>query len=202
MTAKHIAVGIPLTLIALTIALAIGVKHLPEVLTPADTDAPASAAETSAVGPAHATAPAARGQDPENAADHERQQYQNAYRLIEAAAKKHGIEPALAHAIALQGSFYNPKKISSEGALGLMQIRPTIAAGFGVTDKAALFDPEINVNIAMQHLRSLLAHHDVPGALYAYTTGRKPPEAQDGVTPEVTSLSQRIFKQYQLNTGR
>jgi len=131
----------------------------------------------------------------------ERQQYQRAYRLIDAAAKKHDVDPALAHAIALQGSFYNPKKVSSEGAIGLMQVRPGVAAGYGLADQNKLFDPEINVEIALRHLRALLAEHDIPGALFAYTTGRKLPKGEEADAAPVSSLAQRILKQYHLNAG-
>ena len=145
---------------------------------------------------------ATEGGAPADTVSGEREQYQQAYRLIEAAAKKYGVDPALAHAIALQGSFYNPRKVSSEGAIGLMQVRPGVAAGYGLADKNQLFTPEINADIGLQHLRALLDHHDLPGALFAYTTGRKPPEGEDGAAPEISSLGQRILKQYQLNGGR
>lgn len=140
----------------------------------------------------------------EAAATTERERYQQAYRSVDAAAKKHGIDPELAHAIALHGSYYNPQKVSSEGAIGLLLVRPTIAAAYGITDQTRLFNPEINADIALRHLKSLLARHDLQAAIFAYTTGRKPAmDESDGAgeAQEVSSLAQRILQQYALNGG-
>ena len=186
---------------ALAIGTALWYREDAGVALPDSDGARERTAGADAAGPSAGRTATADGA-PDDTARSEREQYQQAYRLIEAAARKYGVDPALAHAIALQGSFYNPRKVSSEGAIGLMQVRPGVAAGYGLADKNQLFTPEINADIGLQHLRALLDHHDLPGALFAYTTGRKPPEGEAGAAPEISSLAQRILKQYQLNGGR
>lgn len=52
--------------------------------------------------------------------------------LYEAAGRKHNVDPGLLRAIAHQESRGNPKAVSPQGAIGLMQIMPATAKGLGV----------------------------------------------------------------------
>src|SRR5579864_1756835 len=62
--------------------------------------------------------------------------------LIQQAAAKYGVDPALALAVANQESGYNQAARSSAGAIGIMQLMPSTAAGLGVdpTDAAQNVD--------------------------------------------------------------
>ena len=53
--------------------------------------------------------------------------------LIETVALKHGIDPALVHAVVQAESNYQPGARSHVGARGLMQVMPSTARDFGVT---------------------------------------------------------------------
>jgi len=63
--------------------------------------------------------------------------------IIEKAAKKHQVDPALVKAIIMAESRYNHRAVSKKGARGLMQLMPHTAKSLGVRN---LFDPEENIN--------------------------------------------------------
>jgi hypothetical protein len=94
-----------------------------------------------------------------------------AYRdVIESAAGRYGVEPALLHAVISVESGYNPKAVSKRGASGLMQLMPETAKRYGVTD---LFNPAANVRAGAQYLADLLRmfDNDLQLALAAYNAG-------------------------------
>ncbi len=74
--------------------------------------------------------------------------------LIAKAAEKHQIDPKLLHAVIQAESAYNPKAISSAGAVGLMQLMPDTARRYGVSDR---YDPEQNLDGGTRYLKDLLA---------------------------------------------
>ena len=53
-------------------------------------------------------------------------------------------------------SRYRPRARSPKGALGLMQLMPATAGQYGVRTEQALLDPHVNIEIGVQHLRSLV----------------------------------------------
>lgn len=57
-------------------------------------------------------------------------------------------------AVAWEESRYNPEAISASGAAGLMQLMPTTAAAFGLTDSTA-FIPEHNIRAGAEYIRRL-----------------------------------------------
>ncbi len=91
-------------------------------------------------------------------------------RLIAVAARTHGLDVALLHAVISVESRYNHKAVSRAGAVGLMQLMPAIAKRYGVSDS---FDPEQNINGGARYLRDLikLFKGDVSLALAAYNAG-------------------------------
>ena len=124
--------------------------------------------------------------------------------LIFTAAKEHGIDPALLHAVIMVESGYNPKALSSKGAAGLMQLMPETARRYQVTD---IWDPRQNVSGGARYLRDLLAlfHNNLGLALAAYNAGetaviqhgnRIPPY------PETRSYVPRVIQHYHLYAGR
>lgn len=57
-------------------------------------------------------------------------------------------------------SSWNPNAVSSLGAIGLMQIMPTTAAGLGV-DPQTLFDPAVNIDTGARLLQELIGRFGV-----------------------------------------
>ncbi|MCP5423644.1 MAG: lytic transglycosylase domain-containing protein [Gammaproteobacteria bacterium] len=88
---------------------------------------------------------------------------------IERIARQHQLEPALVHAVISAESGYNPRAVSSKGAMGLMQLMPDTARRFGVTDP---FDPEANIQGGVRYLRWLLNQfNSIKLAVAAYNAG-------------------------------
>jgi soluble lytic murein transglycosylase-like protein len=73
--------------------------------------------------------------------------------LIETAARNHGVETALVHAVITAESGYNPMAVSRAGAQGIMQLMPGTARRFGVQNS---FDPAQNISGGVKYLRELL----------------------------------------------
>ncbi len=96
-----------------------------------------------------------------------RQQIRDA---VASAAAQTAIEPALLHAVIRVESNYNPKTLSPRGAQGLMQLMPSTARRFNVTNP---YDPAQNVLAGAQYLRELhvLFNGNMPLILAAYNAG-------------------------------
>lgn len=88
--------------------------------------------------------------------------------LVDLVAAKVGLDRKLAHAVVRTESNYDPRAISPKGAMGLMQIMPSIVRQYGLDDP---FDPEKNLEVGMRHLLTLLARFDPSRALAAYNAG-------------------------------
>jgi len=85
----------------------------------------------------------------------------NAYaaydQAIESAARMYGHDADLLRAIIHVESRGNPNAVSSKGAIGLMQVMPTTAAGLGLEQPSrALFQPEANIRTGAIYLRRLM----------------------------------------------
>lgn len=102
--------------------------------------------------------------------------------LIEDAAARYGVEPALIKAVIHAESDFIPYARSPKGALGLMQLMPATARAYQV---AAVFDPRENIEAGVRHLRDLLDRYDgdVRLALAAYNAGVAAVTRYDGVPP-------------------
>jgi soluble lytic murein transglycosylase-like protein len=80
---------------------------------------------------------------------------------LSAAARAHGLDPLLLHAIAHVESRHRADAISPAGARGLMQVMPATARRFGVTDPTrTLLDPQTNVDASAAYLRALMRRFD------------------------------------------
>ena len=90
--------------------------------------------------------------------------------IIETAAKAHGIETALVHAVITAESGYNARAVSRAGAQGLMQLMPGTARRFGVQNS---FDATENIHGGVKYLRDLLVmfNGNKELALAAYNAG-------------------------------
>lgn len=88
---------------------------------------------------------------------------------IETAARAHGLEPKLLHALVLTESGYRPDAVSPASAGGLTQLMPGTARDLGVRDR---FDPEENLRGGADYLaRQILRFGDLRLALAAYNSG-------------------------------
>ncbi len=101
--------------------------------------------------------------------------------VVTAAAQQFGISPALVDAVMWQESRYNPKAVSSAGAIGLMQLMPGTARHLGVDPK----DPWQNVFGGAAYLRQQLDRfgNNVPFALAAYNAGPGAVSKYRGIPP-------------------
>jgi soluble lytic murein transglycosylase-like protein len=90
--------------------------------------------------------------------------------LIEEAAGHAGVDAALLRAMVAVESAFDPSAISSKGAQGLMQLRPTTARRYGVSKP---LDPRENLRGGASYIRDLLKRYgnDVELALAAYNAG-------------------------------
>ncbi len=85
------------------------------------------------------------------------------------AAANYNLPVELLKAVAKVESNFNPKAVSSAGAMGVMQLMPNTARGLGVTDP---FDARQNIMGGAQYLRNQLNRFgDLRTALAAYNTG-------------------------------
>lgn len=75
--------------------------------------------------------------------------------MIEQAARRHGVDPLMLHAVIFQESRYKQGAKSHVGARGLMQIMPATGAGLGVRNSAHLYDPATNIDAGAKLLRQL-----------------------------------------------
>lgn len=104
------------------------------------------------------------------------------YRLIDDTALKYQLDPALIRAVVKAESDYDPKAVSSAGALGLMQLMPGTAQDLAVNNP---FDPEENVRGGVQYLRYLVDRFngDTTLALAAYHAGEQNVDRHNGIPP-------------------
>ncbi len=91
-------------------------------------------------------------------------------KLILEAGQKYGVDPKLIFAVMQQESSFKARAVSPKGASGYMQLMPTTARRFGVTD---IFDPKQNIYAGTKYLRFLLDlfDNDVELALAGYNAG-------------------------------
>ncbi|HTB17107.1 MAG TPA: lytic transglycosylase domain-containing protein [Bryobacteraceae bacterium] len=102
--------------------------------------------------------------------------------LVDAAARKTGVEASLVRAVIDQESAGRPCALSAQGAQGLMQLMPATAEEFDVDDP---FDPQQNVEAGAKLLKSLLERYknDPSLALSAYNAGPERVDQAAGVPP-------------------
>jgi hypothetical protein len=123
--------------------------------------------------------------------------------LIEAAAKKYGLDPKLLSAVAAAESNFEPRAISRKNAQGVMQLLPQTSARLEVLNP---FDPAQSIDAGARYLKELLDRFNgnVKFALAAYNAGPErvvqyggiPPyrETQDYVAKITKSAAQQSMK--------
>lgn len=90
--------------------------------------------------------------------------------MIDRLSEKHGVNPRLIKCIIRVESDFNAEAVSPAGAMGLMQLMKETADYYSLRDP---FNPEMNVDAGIRHLKSLLSYfnNDVPLSLAAYHAG-------------------------------
>lgn len=90
--------------------------------------------------------------------------------VIDNAARAHGVDPRLVHAVIRAESGYNDRAQSNKGALGLMQLIPATAERMGVKNP---FDPVDNIFGGTRYLSQLIKmfNGDLELALAGYNAG-------------------------------
>ena len=101
--------------------------------------------------------------------------------LIEAAARKFGVEPDLVRAIAMAESNMNQDARSNVGAIGVMQLMPETAGSLGVDP----YDERQNINGGAKYIRQMLDQFNgnVKNAIAAYNAGPGAVQKYGGIPP-------------------
>ena len=117
--------------------------------------------------------------------------------IINSACSRHGVDPALVHAIVKVESDFNPYAMSSKGAMGLMQLMPQTAVNMNVGNS---FNPNDNINGGVKYLRYLMDRYEgnLSLALAAYNSGETAVKKWGTIPPyrETQNYVQRILRIY------
>ncbi|MDX1502533.1 MAG: lytic transglycosylase domain-containing protein [Thermoanaerobaculia bacterium] len=116
--------------------------------------------------------------------------------LIWEAASRHGVNPALVAEMVRAESAFDPRAVSSKGAVGLLQLMPATAERFGVPEHR-LTNPEDNLEAGVRYVRWLSRRYpgDPPRVLAAYNAGEANVDRYAGVPPfrETRGYLARIY---------
>jgi len=120
--------------------------------------------------------------------------------IINTACGRHGVDPALVHALVKVESDFNPYALSRKGAMGLMQLMPQTALVMNVGNS---FNPNDNIDGGVKYLRYLIDRYEgnLPLALAAYNSGETAVKKWGTIPPypETQNYVQRIMKIYNGN---
>jgi len=102
--------------------------------------------------------------------------------LINQAAARYGLDPAVLHGLIQQESGFDPNATSSAGAVGLTQLMPGTAASLGVSNP---LDPAQSIEGGARYLSQMMAQFggDTSDALAAYNAGAGAVQRYGGVPP-------------------
>lgn len=98
--------------------------------------------------------------------------------IVERHARRFRVDPLMVLAVIHVESRFDPNAVSSQGAMGLMQLESATARGLAMdlglqwTGDELLFDPDVNVLLGCAYLRQLMDRFgDQDAALAAYCSG-------------------------------
>jgi soluble lytic murein transglycosylase-like protein len=118
-------------------------------------------------------------------------------KMVQEAATRHNVDPALIRAVIETESNWNPFARSRKGAQGLMQLIPTTAMRFGVNDA---FSPQQNVEAGVKYLKTLLDRYNgnLDLALAAYNAGEGAVDRAHGIPAyrETRNYVQKVQNAY------
>jgi soluble lytic murein transglycosylase-like protein len=122
--------------------------------------------------------------------------------LVNSAAQAENLNPFFIREVARQESGFHPCAVSSQGAMGLMQLMPVTQIELGVSDP---WDPRQSIEAGSRLLRQLLDryHGDVSLALSAYNAGAGSVDRAGGVPaiPETRNYVESILYRLLPGTG-
>jgi soluble lytic murein transglycosylase-like protein len=114
--------------------------------------------------------------------------------LVGETAERDGLSADLLRSVMKQESGFRPCAVSSQGAMGLMQLMPATAAELGIMDP---FDAASNLDGGARFLKQLLNRYggDLPKALGAYNAGPAKVDAAGAVPaiPETLEYVRQIM---------
>lgn len=118
-------------------------------------------------------------------------------KFIQDAARQHGLDEALISSVIFAESNFNPKAVSRKQAQGLMQLIPSTAARYSVSN---IFDPAQNISAGTHYLKDLLDqyHGNLQWALAAYNAGPERVDQYHGIPPypETMEYVRRVTKKF------
>lgn len=102
--------------------------------------------------------------------------------LIDQAATRYGVDPAILHGLIQQESGFDPNATSSAGAVGLTQLMPGTASSLGVTNPS---DPVQSIEGGARYLSQMMGEFggNTADALAAYNAGAGAVQRYGGVPP-------------------
>jgi soluble lytic murein transglycosylase-like protein len=111
--------------------------------------------------------------------------------MIERAARAAAVRPELVRAVIVVESAFNPRAVSKKGAQGLMQLKPSTARHYGVSNA---FDPEQNITAGAHYLRDLMARfgNNLELVLAAYNAGEDAVERYGRNIPPFSETRQYV----------
>lgn len=120
-------------------------------------------------------------------------------KLVEDTAKKFGVDPDLAKAVAHAESSFRVDAVSPKGAVGVMQLMPDTAARFNVKD---IYHPHDNIEGGIKYLKFLMGlfPSDPPLAIAAYNAGENL-VLRLGRIPEIKETQQYVDRVIQFYHG-
>lgn len=118
-------------------------------------------------------------EEPASFASHWNDSYPYAGIIREIAARQ-GVDPMLIRAMIEVESAFLPHVTSPQGAMGLMQITPQIAARYAVRNP---YDPTANIEAGIKHLKWLMSRFELATALAAYNAGDSAVVRFGGIPP-------------------
>jgi soluble lytic murein transglycosylase-like protein len=115
--------------------------------------------------------------------------------MLNAAAERFALDPALLKRVAWQESRYHSEAVSPKGAVGVMQLMPQTARELGVD----IHDPAQNILGGASYLRQMLDRYngDLSLALAAYNAGPGAVDRHRGIPPfsQTTAYVQAVLGQ-------
>lgn len=100
--------------------------------------------------------------------------------LIKQASKKFGVNIFLLHSVIETESQYRANALSPAGAMGLMQLMPSLVAQYSVENP---FDPFSNIQAGTLHLKKMIDKYGISGGLAAYNAGEGAVRRFNGIPP-------------------